>query len=71
MTKEPDAGREMDDLEQPRKPAGIVLGEDLSTLSIEELEARISACESEIDRLRAALAAKRHSQAAADNFFRS
>jgi uncharacterized small protein (DUF1192 family) len=60
-----------DDLEPRRAPAKMVLGGDLSALSIDELTERISACESEIARLRAAIAEKRKSQATAADFFRT
>ncbi|NND49405.1 MAG: DUF1192 domain-containing protein [Rhizobiales bacterium] len=60
-----------DDLEPGRKRQEIVLGEDLATLSIDELNDRISACESEIARIRNAIDEKQRSQAAASTFFRS
>jgi len=52
------------------KPAGIVIGEDLSLLSVGELEERIAACEQEIERIKADLAAKRSGLAAAQDIFR-
>jgi len=60
-----------DELESRRRAAAVVLGEDLATLSIEELGERISACESEIARIRAIIAEKQRTQAAAETFFRS
>jgi uncharacterized small protein (DUF1192 family) len=60
-----------DELESRRRAAAVVLGEDLATFSIEELAERISACESEIARIRAIIAEKQKSQAAADTFFRT
>lgn len=46
------------------------LGEDLATLSIDELQARIGLLEAEIGRLRAAITAKDASRIAASAFFR-
>ena len=60
-----------DDLEPRRKRQEIVLGEDLATLSIEELGERISACESEIAKIRNAIDEKQRSEATASTFFRS
>jgi uncharacterized small protein (DUF1192 family) len=60
----------MDDDNRRVKPLGPILGEDLSLLSIEEIEERIDACQREIERLEAALADKRASRAAADSVFR-
>ena len=60
----------LEDELRPVKPVGPALGEDLSLLSIHELEERIAACRREIDRLEAALADKRASRAAADSVFR-
>ena len=39
----------------PRKPAGIVLGENLDLLSVSELEHRVLALEQEIQRVKAAI----------------
>lgn len=47
----------------------IVVGEDLSNLSITELDARVATLKAEIERIEAAAAAKRrHSAAAAELF---
>ena len=59
-----------EDLPQTKKP-GIVVGENLDLLSVTELEHRVQALESEIARVRAAIAAKQASKSAADAFFRS
>lgn len=59
-----------DDHHRPLKPLGPILGEDLSLLSIEEIEERIAACRREVERLEAALSDKRASRAAADSVFR-
>ena len=55
----------------PQKPAGIVIGENLDLLSLAELAQRIDALDSEIARIRAAIAAKQASKHAADAFFRT
>jgi uncharacterized small protein (DUF1192 family) len=55
----------------PKKPAGVVLGENLDLLSVAELEHRVSQLESEILRVKAAIQAKQASKNAADAFFRS
>lgn len=60
------------EFDEPRRPANndIVLGADLSLLSVEELEARIAALKAEIARIESALAAKRSSLSAAQSVFR-
>ena len=56
---------------QPRKPKReIVMGEDLATFSVFELEARISALESEIVRTKESLHARAATKNAADAFFK-
>lgn len=55
----------------PKKPAGITVGENLDLLSVAELEHRVQALESEIERTRSAIQSKRASKTAADSFFRS
>ncbi len=55
----------------PKKPQGIVIGEALDLLSVAELEQRVVALESEMARVKAAIAAKQASKSAADAFFRS
>ena len=55
----------------PRKKApDIVLGEDLSAMSVHELEARIAALETEISRCREAIVARRATKSAADSVFK-
>lgn len=55
----------------PRKKAPeVVLGEDLSTRSEHELEARILQLESEIARCRDQIAQRRATRTAADSFFK-
>lgn len=52
------------------KPSGIMIGEDLSLLSVDELQERISLCEQEIERIRVELDAKKSGIAAAEAIFR-
>jgi uncharacterized small protein (DUF1192 family) len=55
----------------PRKPKQeIAIGEDLSTHSVFELEARIAALEAEIGRTKTELAARASTKSAADAFFK-
>jgi uncharacterized small protein (DUF1192 family) len=57
--------------DEPRKKAPpIILGEDISTLSAHELEARIAELEAEIARARTAIAARLATRSAAENFFK-
>ena len=58
-----------DDDRPIRRPAPSA-GDDLSLLSIEEIEARIALFRAEIERLEAELERKRRSLAAADAVFR-
>lgn len=58
------------DEDEPRKPVAWAVGEDLSRLSIDELSERIEALKAEIDRIEAAITAKRASMGAADSFFK-
>ena len=51
-------------------PKGHELGQDLSSLSIEELDERITILEREIVRLREARDSKENTRAAASAFFR-
>lgn len=57
-----------DDLPKP-KPA-VTVGDNLDLMSIADLEQRIEILESEIARIRQAIAQKRASKSAADAFFR-
>ena len=61
----------MDLDDEPKKPANMVIGENLDAISVAELEHRIQALESEIMRLRAEIAKKQASRNAADAFFRN
>jgi uncharacterized small protein (DUF1192 family) len=57
--------------ERPRpRPDRHELGQDLSTLSVEELDERIEILEQEIERLREARAGKAASRDAASAFFK-
>ena len=47
-----------------------MIGEDLSLLSVDELQERISLCEQEIERIRVELDAKKSGIAAAEAIFR-
>ena len=59
------------DLDDPRKkPADIVLGEDISVLSAHELEKRITRLEDEIARCAAAIKDRLATKSAAENFFK-
>ena len=58
-----------DDASKPRPE--LVIGEDLSAISVEELEERITTLEGEISRLRAEIVSKRSSMASAESFFKS
>jgi uncharacterized small protein (DUF1192 family) len=62
---------DLDEL-MPRKPKPeTVLGQDLTAMSVHELEARIAALEAEIVRSREALRARSATKSAADAFFKS
>jgi uncharacterized small protein (DUF1192 family) len=58
-----------DDL-KPKAPRGVVLGEDLRSLSVAELDARIAALEAEIARVQAERDAKKAHEAAAAALFK-
>jgi uncharacterized small protein (DUF1192 family) len=61
---------DLDDIRPVKKP-DITIGEDLSLLSVAELEHRIQVLEAEIRRIHETLASKQSSKAAAAAFFRS
>ena len=56
--------------DRPKKKIAHEIGQDLALLSVEELDDRISLLNDEIARLQAALAKKRASRSAADQFFK-
>jgi uncharacterized small protein (DUF1192 family) len=58
-----------DDL-KPKPPRTISVGEDLTTLSVAELEARIAAFAAEIERVKGELAAKKAHESAAAALFK-
>ena len=55
---------------KPKPAKGITLGEDLKTLSLGELHARVAALHEEIARVEAELAAKKAHEAAAASIFK-
>ena len=59
------------DEEHPKPVRGIVIGDDLSDSSVEELEERITLLKAEIERVEAAIESKRRSRGEADSFFRT
>ncbi|MES2750933.1 MAG: DUF1192 domain-containing protein [Pseudomonadota bacterium] len=60
-----------DDDDKPRPKITHVLGQDLSLLSVEDIEGRVAALAAEIERLKADAAKKRASRDAANAFFKS
>lgn len=62
---------DLDDLMPAKKPTGVAIGENLSTLSVAELEKRITDLGSEIERVRVELEKKRKHEAAAQSLFKS
>jgi uncharacterized small protein (DUF1192 family) len=61
----------IEDEDRPRKKISHEIGQDLSLLSVEELNERIALLRSEIERLEAASAKKRASKDAANSFFKT
>jgi uncharacterized small protein (DUF1192 family) len=62
---------DLDDPLPPKKPGGATIGENLTTLSVAELEGRIADLEAEIARVRVELEKKRQHEAAARALFKS
>lgn len=60
----------MFDDEPQKKPVSHEVGQDLSALSIEELEKRVELLKEEINRLEDASATKRASMSSAESFFK-
>jgi uncharacterized small protein (DUF1192 family) len=60
-----------DETGRPRKKPVHEIGQDLSLLSVAELDERVALLEAEIQRLRAARQAKDAARGAADAFFRA
>jgi uncharacterized small protein (DUF1192 family) len=61
----------IDEDDRPRPKITHELGQDLSLLSVDDIEARIAMLTAEIDRLKADAAKKRASRDAANAFFKS
>jgi uncharacterized small protein (DUF1192 family) len=61
----------IEDDDRPRKKITHEIGQDLSLLSVEELNERIALLTTEVERLQAAMTKKRASKDAANNFFKS
>jgi uncharacterized small protein (DUF1192 family) len=59
------------DDDRPKKPTAHEIGSDLSMLSVDELEARITLLKTEIDRLSAEKDRKAAGRRAADSLFKS
>jgi uncharacterized small protein (DUF1192 family) len=60
-----------EDDDRPRKKITHEIGQDLSLLSVEELNERIALLTAEAERLREAAARKRASKDAANSFFKT
>ena len=60
-----------EDDDRPRKKISHEIGQDLSLLSVAELDERIVLLASEIERLKAAVAKRNASKNAANSFFKS
>lgn len=58
------------DEEAPKPTPAPVIGEELATLSISELEERVELLRAEINRIEEAISAKRTSLDVADSFFK-
>ncbi len=59
-----------DDDDRPKKKIAHEIGQDLTLLSVGELNARIALLREEIARLEADIAKKQSSRSAADQFFK-
>jgi uncharacterized small protein (DUF1192 family) len=57
--------------DRPRPKPAHEIGQELSLLSVHELDERMAALQAEIERLQAAKEAKEASRQAADSFFKS
>ncbi|HZQ14735.1 MAG TPA: DUF1192 domain-containing protein [Pseudolabrys sp.] len=60
----------IDDDDKPKKKIAHEIGQDLTLLSVEELQARVQLLHDEINRLEADITQKRASRSAADQFFK-
>ena len=70
ILSEQEAAMALFDEDMPKRKNDLVVGEDLSKLSIDELEERIALLRGEIGRVEEALVAKRASIGHADSFFK-
>ena len=61
----------IEDDDKPRRKISHEIGQDLSLLSVEELNERVALLSAEIDRLQAAVARKRASKDAANSVFKT
>ena len=61
----------IEDNDQPNKKISHEIGQDLSLLSVEELDQRIALMRTEITRLETAVTMKRATRAAADRIFKA
>lgn len=61
----------IEDDDKPRKKVSHEIGQDLSLLSVQELNERIALLTSEIERLQAAATKKRASKEAANSVFKT
>ena len=60
----------MEPEDRPKPRPGIVIGEDLALLSVEELDERVVTLESEIERIKATVRSKRASRDQAASVFK-
>lgn len=58
-----------DELARAKKAAAITVGEDLSAISVDELAERITLLETEIERIKQDIEAKKGARSAADAVF--
>ncbi|HVI62009.1 MAG TPA: DUF1192 domain-containing protein [Bradyrhizobium sp.] len=61
----------VEDDDRPRKKVSHEIGQDLSLLSVEELNERIALLSSEVERIKEVVAKKRASRDAANSVFKS
>ena len=61
----------IEDDDKPRRKISHEIGQDLSLLSVEELNERVALLSAEIERLQAAVARKRASKDAANSVFKT
>ena len=60
-----------DDEDRKKLASELVIGEDLATISVDELEERITLLQAEISRIKAEIVSKQATRASAENFFKS